>query len=168
MSIPVLWLLAAYLAMVGEARISVKHERRLRANGAIEPPGDVYRAMQFAYPSAFLAMVAEGALRRVTFDNEVAVGAALFIAAKILKYWAIASLGERWTFRVLVPPGSLRTLRGPYRWLRHPNYLAVAGELTGTAIAMHAPITGIPAVIGFVALMLIRIRIEEDALQQAQ
>ena len=104
----------------------------------------------------------------MTFDNEVAVGAALFIAAKILKYWAIASLGERWTFRVLVPPGSLCTLRGPYRWLRHPNYLAVAGELTGTAIAMHAPITGIPAVIGFVALMLIRIRIEEDALQQAQ
>jgi methyltransferase len=155
-------------AMLIEARISAAHDRRLRASGAVEASGDVYRAMQIAYPAAFLAMIAEGALRAVTFDRAVAVGAAVFTAAKILKYWAIGSLGDRWTFRVLVPPGSSRTVHGPYRWLRHPNYVAVAGELAGTAMAMHAVITGLPAVIGFVALMLKRIRIEEHALRQAQ
>jgi methyltransferase len=167
-SVPVLWLLAVYGPMLIEARVSVTHERRLRAIGAAEPPGDVYRAMQIAYPATFFAMIVEGALRGVTLDHAAAAGAALFASAKILKYWAIGSLGERWTFRVLVPPGSTRSARGPYRWLRHPNYVAVAGELAGTAIAMHATIVGVPALIGFVALMLKRIRIEDHALEQAQ
>jgi methyltransferase len=165
-SVPVLWLVSVFLPMLIEARVSTSHERRLRAIGAVEPSGDVYRAMQIAYPAAFLVSIAEGAVRGVAFDRAVAVGAAVFIAAKMLKYWAIGSLGCRWTFRVLVPPGSSRTVRGPYRWLRHPNYVAVAGELAGTAIAMHAMITGTPAAIGFVALMLKRIRIEDHALEQ--
>jgi methyltransferase len=166
--IPILGLLLVYVPMLIEARLSAAHDHRLRASGAVEPPGDVYRAMQIAYPATFVAMIAEGVLRHVTLDGAVVVGAALFMAAKILKYWAIVSLGDRWTFRVLVPPQSSRTVRGPYRWLRHPNYLAVAGELGGTAIAMHAIVTGIPAVTAFIALMLKRIRIEEDALGQAQ
>lgn len=168
MSVPVLTLLAVFLPMLGEARVSIRHERRLRASGAAEPPDDVYRSMQIAYPAAFFAMIAEGLLRGVTVDRAVTAGTVLFISAKIIKYWAIGSLGERWTFRVLVPPGSSRTVRGPYRWLRHPNYAAVTGELAGTAIAMHAIITGGPAVAGFVALMLKRIRIEEHALEQPQ
>jgi methyltransferase len=166
--IPLLWLAAVFLPMALEARVSVAHERRLRADGAIEPPGDVYHAMQIAYPATFVAMIVEGVLRAVTVDGAVVAGAALFAVAKLLKYWAIASLGERWTFRVLVPPGSTRTLRGPYGRVRHPNYIAVAGELAGTALAMHAILTGIPAVIGFVALMLKRVRIEDRALEQAQ
>ena len=47
-----------------------------------------------------------------------------------------------WTFRVLVPPGSARTLRGPYRLLRHPNYVAVVGELAGFALLARAPRLG--------------------------
>jgi methyltransferase len=167
-SVPVLALAAVFLPMLAEARASILHERRLRAIGAIEPPGDVYHAMQIAYPAAFAAMIAEGLLRGVAVDRAVVAGAAIFTTAKVLKYWAIASLGDRWTFRVLVPPGSSRSMRGPYRWLRHPNYVAVAGELAGTALAMHAMITGLPAVFGFGALMLKRIRIEDHALEQAQ
>jgi methyltransferase len=167
-SVPVLWLGAVYLPMLGEAVVSVSHERRLRANGAVEPPGDVYRAMQIAYPAAFLAMIVEGTLRGVTVDGAVVAGAGVFMTAKVVKYWAIGSLGDRWTFRVLVPPGSSRTLRGPYRWMRHPNYVAVAGELAGAAIAMHAIVTGLPALTGFVALLLKRIRIEDQALERAQ
>jgi methyltransferase len=167
-SVPVLWLLLVYLPMLIEARLSAAHDRQLRASGATEPPGDVFRAMQIAYPATFVAMIVEAGLRHVTLDRAVIAGTVLFAAAKFLKYWAIASLGDRWTFRVLVPPGSSRTVRGPYRWLRHPNYLAVAGELAGTAIAMHALFTGPPALIGFVALMLKRVRIEEHALGRAQ
>jgi methyltransferase len=167
-SVPVLWLAAVFLPMLIEARLSSSHERRLRAIGAVEPPGDVFRAMQVAYPAAFLAMIVEGALRGVTIDRAIVAGGAVFMTAKVLKYWAIGSLGDRWTFRVLVPPGSSRTLRGPYRWIRHPNYVAVAGELAGAAIAMHAMVTGLPALSGFVALMLKRIRVEDQALERAQ
>jgi methyltransferase len=147
-----------------EAILSARHERLLRARGAIEPAADVYRAMQIAYPGAFLAMLIEGAWRAVQADALVTSGVAVFLLAKTLKYWAIASLGERWTFRVLVPPESDRTISGPYRWFPHPNYVAVALELTGTAIVMHALISGPLAIAGFCYLMVKRVQIEEKAL----
>jgi methyltransferase len=88
----------------------------------------------------------------------------LFLAAKALKYWAIASLGSRWTFRVLVPPASPRVVQGPYRWIAHPNYVAVGLELASVACVMHALVTGPAACIGFVLLMMKRVQIEEKAL----
>ena len=150
--------------MIAEARRSRRHERILRALGAIEPSDDVYRVMQVAYPAAFIAMFLEGWERRHVVDVHVAEGFALFVGAKLLKYWAILSLGVRWTFRVLVPPGSTRVLVGPYRVLRHPNYIAVLAEISGAALIAHSPVTGAIAVIGFGALILLRIRVEERAL----
>jgi len=153
-----------FVPMLIEMAISTRHERALRALGAREPAGDVYRAMAIAYPGAFVAMIAEGMLWSAGVDAWFTAGLVVFASAKALKYWAIASLGQRWTFRVLVPPGSTRTVGGPYRWLAHPNYLAVAGELAGVALAMHALVSGPFAVAGFGWLMLRRIDIEEDAL----
>ena len=92
----------------------------------------------------------------------------LFLAAKGLKYWAITALGPRWTFRVLVPPGSTATRTGPYQWVDHPNYIAVAGELLGAALAMHAAIAGPIAVTAFSLLMIKRVGIEERALEGAR
>ena len=153
-----------FVPMIAETIVSARHDRALRARGAVEPQGDVYRLMQLAYPGAFLVLLAEGALRGVGWDAVTVTGAAIFAGAKALKYWAIASLGERWTFRVLVPPGSTPTRRGPYRWVDHPNYVAVVGELTGTAIAMHAAVSGLPVIGGFIFLMWRRVAIEEKAL----
>jgi methyltransferase len=150
--------------MIAETIVSARHDRALRARGAIEPQGDVYRLMQLAYPGGFLVLLAEGALRGVGWDAATVTGAVIFAGAKALKYWAIASLGERWTFRVLVPPKSRPTRRGPYRWIDHPNYMAVAGELAGTAIAMHAVYSGLPVIGGFIFLMWRRVGIEEKAL----
>lgn len=153
-----------FTPMIAEAIVSARHDRALRARGATEPAGDVYKVMQLAYPGCFLVLLAEGALRRVGWDGAAAAGTTIFVAAKALKYWAIASLGERWTFRVLVPPGSAPTRSGPYRWIDHPNYVAVSGELVGVAVAMHAVVSGLPVTAFFVFLMWRRIAIEEKAL----
>jgi len=153
-----------FAPMIAEATLSARHDRALRIRGAIEPEGDVYKVMQLAYPGCFVVLMAEGALRGVRWDVFMAAGTAIFVAAKALKYWAIASLGERWTFRVLVPPGSTPTRRGPYRWLNHPNYVAVAGELAAVAIAMHAVVSGVPVTAVFLALMWRRVGVEEKAL----
>ena len=67
---------------------------------------------------------------------------------------------------MLVPPGSTAVRNGPYRWIAHPNYLAVAGELIGTAIAMQALVTGLPVTVAFVCLMWRRVGIEKKALAQ--
>ena len=156
--------IAVFAPMIAEATLSAGHERVLRARGAVEPEGDVFKAMQVAYPGCFLVLLAEGAIRAVDWDALVTIGASLFVLAKALKYGAIASLGERWTFRVLVPPGSTTTRRGPYRWIDHPNYVDVAGELIGVAIAMHAFMTAVPVVAAFVYLMWRRVGVEEKAL----
>jgi methyltransferase len=154
----------AFVPMLLEVTVSRRNERELRTLGATEPEGDVYRLMQLAYPVAFLAMLIEGWLRGGRVDTFVAAGFALFVGAKLLKYWAIASLGPRWTFRVLVPPGSSLVVLGPYRMLRHPNYLAVMGELVGGALIARAPITGACAAVGFGLLIRRRVIVEERAL----
>lgn len=150
--------------MVFELWLSRRNERELRAMGAVEPAGDVYALMQVAYPLVFLAILAAAWLRPAPIDATVAAGFAVFVGAKLLKYWAIQSLGVRWTFRILVPPGSTPLTLGPYRVLRHPNYVAVMGEIAGAATIAHAPVVGAVALALFGALILMRMRVEERAL----
>ena len=168
MTLPILLFVLAFVPMAFEARLSRANEQSLRAAGAREPPGDVYRLMQIAYPVCFGAMVLEAWLRGSRFTPAFAAGAVLFTAAKALKYWAIASLGPRWAFRVLVPRRSSLVSSGPYRHLRHPNYVGVAGEIAGMALMAQAPLSGIVAVITFCTLLFARIRVEERALSDAQ
>lgn len=149
--------------MLAETWRSRANERRLLARGAVEPPDDVYAIMAPAYPGCFAVMTAEAIVRHAASPT-VAAGMAVFVAAKALKYWAIASLGERWTFRVLVPPDAPLIRTGPYRWLRHPNYLAVAGEIAGVALVLGTPVSGVLCVIGFGWLMRRRVAIEERML----
>jgi methyltransferase len=161
----VLVLLAlAFGPMLFEARLAAHHDRRLRAAGAVEPAGDVFRWMQIVYPAAFVAMAAEASSRPHRADAIVVTGICVFVLAKALKYWAIATLGPRWTFRVLVPPHSTLVDAGPYRFMRHPNYLGVIGELAGFALMAHAPVAGVPSVLLFAWLIARRIGVEERAL----
>lgn len=164
MTAPLPVFVAAFVPMLAETWLSRRNEAALRASGALEPEGDVYRVMQVAYPCCFLAMVLEAVIRASPVDRRFLAGALVFGTAKALKYWAIASLGDRWTFRVLVPPRRTPVATGPYRHMRHPNYAGVVGELVGAAVMAGAPIAGTAAAIGFSLLLLARIRIEERAM----
>ncbi len=161
-----LWIGAGLIAalLLIELLVSTRHEQRLRARGAVEPGDDVWRVMATTYPVAFGAMVAEGWLRGGPPPVVFAAGLAIWAAAKLLKVWAVMSLGDRWSFRVLVLPGAPLVTRGPYRWLRHPNYAAVAGELAGAGVMMVAPYTGVLFTLAFIEIMRRRIRVEERAL----
>ncbi len=157
-------LIAALLAMGGEAVLSRFNESLLRRRGAHDVAGDVYRTMQWAYPACFVAMAVEGALTGPAPRDVLMAGLAVFGLAKALKLWAIGSLGYRWSFKLLVLPGAPLVDSGPYRFMRHPNYVAVVGELAGFALTVWAPVTGVLAIVGFSALMWRRIRIEDRAL----
>jgi methyltransferase len=164
MTLPILVLVLAFVPMALEARLAARHDRALLLAGATEPRDDVFPMMQLAYPTAFLGMALEAAMRESRVDAIFIAGIVLFGLAKAIKYWAIATLGSRWTFRVLVPPASARVTRGPYRFMRHPNYLGVIGELAGMAMLASAPIAGTASVGVFVVLIAARIRVEERAL----
>jgi methyltransferase len=147
---------------------SRRHERALRAAGAIEPPDDVYAWMRIVYPGMFVAMTAEGMLATPACTTLVAIGIGVFLAAKLLKWWAIVALGRFWSFHVLVLRGAPLVASGPYRWLRHPNYVALMGEIAGVALMMRAPFTGVGAAIAFGALLAARIRVEDRLLKEAR
>jgi methyltransferase len=162
--------------MLAENRVSRAHEHALRARGAVAPPGDLYALTAVVYPALLLALGLEG-MWRATRQAPIAgvadgapawfaSGLLLFVASKALKYWAIRALGERWTFRVLVLPGVPLVTDGPYRFIAHPNYVAVVGELAGAAMMCGAGTTG-PVGIGIYAVILwMRARFEERALKE--
>ena len=160
-----LMLLLVVIPMFAESRLSRRNEARLREQGAQEPAGDTYRVMSLAYPLAFLAIIGEGAMGAPVAGTWFLTGLTLFGASKILKYSAIRALSTRWCFKVLVPPQSVIVRSGPYCWLRHPNYVAVIGEIVATAIAMQAPVTGSVAVVGYAVLLVRRVQIESAALR---
>lgn len=165
MMVAVVALVVVAAMMLIEQRVSLSNERWLRLQGAVEPPRDVFVTMRWAYPAAFVVMALEGALFAPLPGAWTIAGAAVFVAAKILKVWAITSLGRRWTFRVLVLPGAPLVTRGPYAYVRHPNYVAVMGELIGMALFVGARVTGPVATILFSLLIRARIRVEEGALR---
>ena len=147
---------------------SRRNEIALRAAGAIEPPDDVYRWMRIFYPGMFAAMTLEGTRAPVACTTLVAAGIGVFLAGKLLKWWAILSLGRLWTFHVLVLPGAPLVTTGPYRFMRHPNYLGLLGEIAGVALMMRAPITGVLSGLAFGALLIARIRVEERMLREGR
>jgi methyltransferase len=167
-AIAIITLLAVVLVMAGEAVLASFNERLLLARGAREAPHDVYRTMRWAYPGCFIMMAIEGAWRGPSPPAVLLSGLALFGLAKALKAWAIAALGPRWTFKVIVPPSPSLVTSGPYRLINHPNYVAVVGELLGFAAIVFAPITGVAALIGFGSLMRARIRVEDRALGRTE
>ena len=89
----------------------------------------------------------------------------IYVALQFARIWVIATLGERWTTRIIVLPGAPLVRRGPYRWVDHPNYLIVIAE-----IAILPLVFGLPVVAGFFSVLnaivlWVRIREENQALQ---
>jgi methyltransferase len=158
-------LFAVVAMMLAELRRSRANERLLRERGAVEPAGDVYRAMAVVYPIIFVAMAVEGALTGPARDTVLITGFVVFVAAKFLKLWAISALGKRWSYRVLVLPDAPLVSTGPYAHLRHPNYVAVFGEIAGFALMVGAHVTGVISLLAFAFLVRKRIAVEEKALR---
>ena len=88
----------------------------------------------------------------------------LVAVAMTLRYWAVATLGDRWNLRVVVLPGEPVATGGPYRWVRHPNYLAVVVETVALPLVHTAWLTAAVSAVVLAPLLTRRIRLEEAAL----
>ena len=164
MSIQLFIVALVFGIMLAEWRVSTTNEARLDALGATTPPESQYPWMSVAYPASFLLMGAEAWWRGTGPGVMFLSGFVLFVGAKGLKFWAIRSLGERWTFRVRVLKGAPLVMAGPYRYVAHPNYMAVTGELVAMAMMMGALVTGPVMTAVFGVLMWRRVQFEERAL----
>jgi methyltransferase len=154
------------LERLAELALSRRNARRAFARGAVEVGQKHYRVMA-AFHTLFLAACAGEAF----FHRDAQVpawlgGTALVgaLLAQALRYWAISTLGERWNVRVIVLPGAAPVVAGPYRFIRHPNYLAVAAEMLCVPLIHGAFLLAAVFSLGNAALLLVRIRAEEAAL----
>jgi methyltransferase len=148
-----------------ELVVARRHERWLAARGG-RPVGDGHYPLMVALHAGFLvACVAEvWLLGRPFLPGLGWPMLALVMATMALRWWVVTTLGERWTTRIWVLPGAPPVAGGPFRWLRHPNYLAVAVELVALPLVHGAWLTA--AVFGGANLVLLahRIRVEDAAL----
>ena len=149
-----------------ELRLSRRHERLLRARGAVERGRGHYPLMVALHVLWLLSTLVEGILRGPDLPAYWAVPLALFLLAQLLRYWVIFSLREYWNTRVLVVPGTTLVRRGPYRYLRHPNYVVVAVEIATLPLIFGAWVTALVFSILNAALLFVRIRTENRALRE--
>jgi methyltransferase len=150
-----------------EAAISRKNSSALIAKGAIDVAPYLLPLMVLLYIFQFAGSVFEyyKAARVVSLSWLILFGL-IVLAAKALKFWAISSLGSFWTMKVLIVPGSQAVTTGPYRWIRHPNYIAVVTESLALPIMGKAYLTTVGVALVFSCLLFLRIRAEEQALMQ--
>jgi methyltransferase len=148
-----------------ELRLSNRHARALMSRGAVELGAGHYPVMVALHTGFLLACLVEPWASARTFQPWLG-GAALtlVLGAQGLRYWAIRTLGERWNTRIIVLRGAAPVTGGPYRWLRHPNYVAVVVEGLALPLVHGAYWTAGLFTVANAALLWVRIRAEEQAL----
>jgi methyltransferase len=159
-----LFLLLHAAQRAGELALSSRHQRALRRRGAVEHGASHFPALVALHVLFPILLTAEvlglGARPPAAWPAWLAV----LLAAQVLRIWTMAALGERWTTRIWVVPGEALVTAGPYRFLRHPNYLVVVLELLAAPMMFGAWRTAI--VIGVLNgfALAVRVRAEERAL----
>ena len=153
------------LERLAELAITMRNSAWSFAHGGYER-GQSHYPFMVALHTAFLA----GCLIEVANADRAFVPAlgwpmlAVVVASEALRWWCIATLGPQWNTRVIVVPGLPRVSSGPYRWMRHPNYVALVIEGVALPLVHTAWITAVVFTVINAWLLSIRLRVENAAL----
>ena len=160
-----IWIAYAIIALVvlqraGELVLANRNTQRLKAQGGIEIGAEHYRYIVLLHMAWLLAVLWLLPAPLVIHWPWLA----LFAVLQAARVWVIASLGPYWTTRIISLPGVPLVKRGPYRFVRHPNYLVVAGEILALPLAFGEVAVAIVFSIANAAMLYWRIRQEETGL----
>jgi methyltransferase len=157
------WLIAfVVLQRFAELGLAQWNTARLRAAGGVEFGASHYPLIVALHASWLLGLWIFGHGRSVD-----PIWLVVFILLQAARVWVIASLGRRWTTRVIVLPGASPVVYGPYRWLRHPNYAVVALEIAVVPLSLQLPLFALVFSAANAALLTCRIDVENHALAWA-
>jgi methyltransferase len=161
----VVFVLAVGLERVAELVVSERNARWAFAHDGVEYGRSHYGVMSAVHAALLISCVGEVAVADRPFLPWLGWPMlALVFAAQGLRWWCITTLGRQWNTRVIVVPGLPLVATGPYRWLRHPNYLAVAVEVIALPMVHTAWVTAVVFSLANLALLAVRIPVEERAL----
>jgi len=161
----VIWIAYAIIALVvlqraGELMLANRNTQRLKARGAVEIGAEHYRLIVLLHMAWLMAVLWLLPAPLVIYWGWIAV----FVLLQAARVWVIASLGPYWTTRIISVPGVPLVKRGPYRFVRHPNYLVVAGEILALPLAFGEIWVAILFSLANAAILYWRIRQEETGL----
>lgn len=166
------WLFTGLVLLVGFERlaelvVSRRHAAWAFARGGIEQGRGHYPVMVVLHSGLLVGAVAEVWLSDRPFEPALGwVMLGVVVLAQALRWWCIATLGNQWNTRVIVVPGLPLVRRGPYRFLSHPNYVAVVAEGLALPLVHSAWITALVFTVANAALLAERIRVENLALRE--
>ncbi len=153
------------LERVAELVVSTRNAAWSFARGGVEYGRGHYPVMVALHSGFLVAMLVEAWLRRPDVPGVLAWSMlALVLASQALRWWCIGTLGRRWNTRVIVVPGLAPVTSGPYRLLRHPNYVAVVVEGVALPLVHSAWLTAVLFTLANAVLLTVRIRVEDAAL----
>ena len=153
------------LERLAELVVSNRNAAWSLAQGGIETGQRHYPVMVVLHTALLVGALAEVWIRRPDFVPALGYSMlALVLASQALRWWCIATLGRRWNTRVIVVPGLALVARGPYRFLPHPNYVAVVVEGFALPLVHSAWITALVFTLCNAVLLTVRIRVENAAL----
>ena len=152
-------LLFVTLQRLLELILAQRNTRRLMAKGAHEEGRSHYPVMVALHAAWLATLWALGWNQPV---NLILIG--LFALMQIARIWVIASLGGRWTTRIIVLPGASLVAAGPFRFVRHPNYCIVTAEIALLPLALGLPLVALVFSVLNAAMLRVRIARENEAL----
>ncbi|MRX70934.1 hypothetical protein GJU40_01970 [Bacillus lacus] len=151
---------------ITELIIAKRNEKWVLSRGGVEHGREHYYLIVTLHVSFLLALVLETTYFSSGISPLWPVLLPLIILTQIIRYWAIASLGYYWNTRIIIIPDHEVVSKGPYQFMRHPNYVVVAAEILFLPLLFSAYATAILFSILNAFMMLIRIPAEEKALRQ--
>ncbi|WP_301107651.1 isoprenylcysteine carboxyl methyltransferase family protein [Sporosarcina sp.] len=149
-----------------ELVIAQRNENWIRSQGAIEVGASHYKWMVLMHTAFFVSLLTE-----VLFFNRYlpalwSVLLAIFLVMQVLRVWCLSSLGRFWNTKILILPGADVQKKGPYKWIRHPNYVIVTTELLVLPLMFSAYFTAGLFCILNIWMLSVRIPAEEKALRE--
>jgi methyltransferase len=147
------------LQRLAELVLSRHNTRKLRDRGAVEVAPEHYPLVVAVHAAWLMSLWTFGR------DQPVSIFALFgYLALQCLRFWVMRTLGSRWTTRIIVLPGQPLVSAGPYRFMPHPNYAVVVGEIALFPLVIGLPILAAIFTILNAAVLAIRIRAENRAL----
>jgi len=149
-----------------ELLIAKRNTRYAKAAGGYEIGKEHYPLMVLLHVSFFFSLILETSLKGNLQIKPVPVFLTIFLIAQILRIWVLATLGKMWNTRVFIIPNSKPVTGGPYRYVKHPNYLLVITEIATLPLAFGAIGTAIIFSVLNLLVLKKRIRVEEEGLNK--
>jgi len=150
-----------------ELVVAKRNEKWMRSQGAIEAGSGHYPIMVAMHIAFFISLLAEVILLDRSLSSMWIILLVIFLTAQVARIWCLTSLGNFWNTKIIILPGADVVQKGPYKWVRHPNYIIVTTELLVLPLIFGAYSTAIIFTLLNVWMLSVRIPAEEKALKEA-